>query len=162
MKMKCDAALSLLPACLAVACLTATAGADAQDTSKPLFGAWGIDLTAMDRQVKPGDDFNRYASGSWLARTEIPADKPMASLRYEMTDRTQARLHDLMEAAAAAAPAQPLSLQDKVGLFYKAFMDEKQLEALGAKPIEPELKAIRDAHDRNDIAVLMGRNSDEF
>jgi putative endopeptidase len=156
------AALSMLRACFAVACLTSTGGANAQDAAKPLYGAWGIDLTAMDPQVKPGDDFYRYASGSWLARTEIPSDKPMASLRYDMTDRTQARLHDLMEAAAAAAPAQPSSLQDKVGLFYKAFMDERQLEALGDKPIEPELKAIRDARDRNDIAALMGRNNDEF
>jgi putative endopeptidase len=162
MKMKYDVALSLLRAGLAVACLTATGGANAQDAAKPLYGAWGIDLTAMDRRIKPGDDFNRYASGSWLARTEIPADKPMASLRYEMTDRTQARLHDLLEAAAAAAAARPSSLQDKAGLFYKAFMDEPQLEALGAKPIERELKAIRDAHDRDDIAALMGRNIDDF
>lgn len=153
-------ASSMLPACLALACLTVTGGANAEDAAKPLYGAWGIDLTAMDPQVKPGDDFNRYASGAWLARTQIPADKPMASLRYEMTDRTQARLHDLLEAAAAAAP--PVSLQDKVGLFYKSFMDERRLDALGAEPIEPELKTIREAHDRKDIAVLMGRNNDEF
>ena len=156
------AALSMLPVCLAVACLSSAAATDAQDAAKPLYGAWGFDSTAMDRQVRPGDDFNRHASGSWLARTEIPADKPMVSLRYEMTDRTQARLHELMETAAAAAPAQPLSLQDKVGVFYKAFMDERQLEALGAKPIEPEIKAIRDARDRNDLVALMGRNNDEF
>ncbi len=155
-------ALTVLRAAVAVACLMATDGANAEDAAKPLYGAWGIDLTAMDRQVKPGDDFNRYASGAWLARTQIPADKPMASLRYEMTDRTQARLHDLLEAAAASAAAQPASLQDKVGLFYKAFMDESRLEALGAEPIEPELKAIRDAHDRKDIVALMGRNNDEF
>lgn len=156
-------ASSMLPACLALACLTVTGGANAEDAAKPLYGAWGIDLTAMDPQVKPGDDFNRYASGAWLARTQIPADKPMASLRYEMTDRTQARLHDLLEAAAAAAAAAPpVSLQDKVGLFYKSFMDERRLDALGAEPIEPELKTIREAHDRKDIAVLMGRNNDEF
>jgi len=152
----------MVRACLALACLTVTGGANAEDAAKPLYGAWGIDLTAMDPQVKPGDDFNRYASGAWLARTQIPADKPMASLRYEMTDRTQARLHDLLEAAAASAAAPPVSLQDKVGLFYKSFMDESRLDALGAEPIEPELKTIRDAHDRKDIAVLMGRNNDEF
>jgi putative endopeptidase len=156
-------ALSMMRAGLALACLSSSGGASAEDAAaKPLYGAWGIDLTAMDREVKPGDDFNRYASGSWLARTAIPPDKPIASLRYEMTDRTQARLHDLMEAAAAAAPAQPSSLQDKVGLFYKAFMDERRLEALGDEPILPELKAIRDAHDRNDIAALMGKDNVDF
>src|SRR5271156_1504334 len=40
-----------------------------------------------------------------FARTQIPSDKPMASLRYLMSDITEARLHELMEKAAAAAPA---------------------------------------------------------
>jgi len=69
---------------------------DAQTADKPQFGAWGLDLSAMDKQVLPGNDFNRYASGAWLARTQIPADKPMASLRYLMSDRTEERLHELM------------------------------------------------------------------
>jgi putative endopeptidase len=147
---------------LGAACLTGALLASAEDAGKPLYGDWGIDLSGMDRNTQPGNDFYRYASGSWLSRTEIPADKPMASLRYEMTDRTQARLHELLETAAAAAPAQPSSLKDKVGVFYKAFMDEQRLEGLGARPIEPELKAIREARDRTEIAALMGRNNYEF
>jgi putative endopeptidase len=116
----------------------------------------------MDLSVRPGDDFNRYASGAWLARTEIPADKPVASLRVQMTDLTVARLRELMEKAAAAAPAHALTLEDKVGSFYKAFMDEARLEALGATPLGAELTAIRAARDRQDIAELMGRNTDGF
>jgi len=38
---------------------------------KPLhFGAWGVDLTARDTSVKPGDDFDTYANGGWKARTQ--------------------------------------------------------------------------------------------
>jgi predicted metalloendopeptidase len=29
----------------------------------------------MDRSVKPGDDFYRYANGDWLKRAEIPPDR---------------------------------------------------------------------------------------
>ena len=29
----------------------------------------------MDRSVKPGDDFSRYANGDWIKRTEIPNDR---------------------------------------------------------------------------------------
>ena len=134
----------------------------AQDTGKPHYGAWGFDLTAMDRSVKPGDDFNRYANGAWLARTSIPADKPIASLRYLMSDLTQARLHELMENAAAAAPLQPTTLDGKVGAFYGAFMDEGRVDALGAKPIAPELDAIHGARSRDDIATLMGRTNSDF
>jgi putative endopeptidase len=148
--------------CLALACLTAGIAASTQQADKPQYGGWGIDLTAMDRRVKPGDDFNRYASGAWLARTEIPADKPMASLRYLMSDLTEARLHELMEKAAAAAPAQPMTLEQKAGSFYKAFMDEERLDALGAAAIGPELTAIRAAQDPQDIAELMGRNNSDF
>src|SRR6202789_607120 len=148
--------------CLALACLSAATTAKAQETNKPQYGNWGIDLSAMDPTVKPGDDFNRYASGAWLARTKIPSDKPMASLRYLMSDITEARLHELMEKAAATAPEQPVTLEQKVGAFYKAFMNEARLEALGAAPIAAQLNAIRAAKDRQDLAELMGRKQSEF
>ncbi len=148
--------------CLALACLSAGSTTKAQESNKPQYGDWGIDLTAMDPNVKPGNDFNRYASGAWLARTQIPPDQPLASLRHLMSDITEARLHKLLEKAAAAAPAQPVTLEQKAGAFYKAFMDEARLEYAGAAPIGPELSAIRAAKDRQDIAELMGRNNIDF
>jgi putative endopeptidase len=142
--------------------LALTGNCAAQESAKPQYGAWGFDITAMDRGVRPGNDFNRYANGAWLARTEIPADKPVASLRYLMSDRTEARLHELMEQAAAAAGGHPATLEGKVGAFYKAFMDEDRVEALGATPIEPQLSAIRSAGTRDDLATLMGRSTMDF
>jgi putative endopeptidase len=152
---------SVAAACFALVWSVAGAG-NAQTTDKPQFGAWGLDLSAMDKQVLPGDDFNRYASGAWIARTQIPADKPMASLRYLMSDRTEARLHELMDQAAATASQEPKDLEGKVGAFYKAFMDEARVETLGAEPIATQLKAIRAARGRDEIAELMGRNSSDF
>jgi putative endopeptidase len=154
---------SRLVACGCFALAGSVAGAqDARTSDKPQFGAWGLDLSAMDKQVLPGNDFNRYASGTWLARTQIPADKPMASLRYLMSDRTEARLHELMSKAAATAPVQPKELEGKVGGFYKAFMDEARVNMLGAEPIAEQLNAIRRASGRDDIAELMGRNNSDF
>jgi putative endopeptidase len=142
--------------------LAAIGTAYAQDSAKPQYGAWGFDLTAMDAGVKPGDDFNQYANGAWLRRTEIPADKPIASLRYLMTDQVEARLHGLMEAAAAKAPETQASLDGKVGAFYAAFMDERRIEAAGAAPIAPELAAIRAAKSHADVARLMGLGAADF
>ena len=56
-----------------------------------------------------------------------------------MTDRTEARLHEMMEASAAKVAHAPSDLEGKVGAFYKAFMDEARIEKLGAAPIAPEL-----------------------
>jgi putative endopeptidase len=148
--------------CLALACLSAARAANVQQQNKPQYGPWGIDLTAMEPGVKPGDDFNRYASGAWLARTQIPPDKPMATLRFLMSDLTEARLHELLQKAAAAVSAQPVTLEQKAGGFYQAFMDEARVDMLGPAPIAPELSAIRGAKDRQDIAELMGRNNSDF
>ncbi len=146
-----------------VATLLALAGpALAQPAARPMYGAWGFDVTAMDRGVKPGQDFNRYASGAWLDRTEIPADKAITSLRVLMSDMTEKRLHAMMEAAAARAPAAPRALGGKMGAFYKAFMDQRRVDALGAKPIAPELDAVRNAGDRRQLAALMGRTNADF
>ncbi|HEY1629974.1 MAG TPA: M13-type metalloendopeptidase [Rhizomicrobium sp.] len=129
---------------------------------KPLYGAWGLDTAGMDKAQKPGDDFFRYANGTWLDHNQIPADKPAVSLRLQMTDRTEGRLHDMMEAAAAKTPHQPGDLEGKVGAFYKAFMDEKRIEALGIKPIAPELSAIAAAKTRDDLASLAGKSVEDF
>jgi putative endopeptidase len=129
---------------------------------KPIYGAWGFDSAGMDKSVKPGEDFFRYANGHWLDTHQIPGDKPAVSLRLEMTDRTEARLHGMMEDAAKTTPHQPTDLSGKMGAFYKAFMDEKHIEDLGAKPIAPELDAVKAAKTRDDLAVLMGKTNADF
>ncbi|HEV7386763.1 MAG TPA: M13-type metalloendopeptidase [Phenylobacterium sp.] len=126
------------------------------------YGAWGFDLAGQDLKTKPGDDFFRHANGAWLDRTPIPGDKPGISLRIYESDLAEARLHAIMEATAANATHEPKTLEGKVGAFYTAFMDEARVAALGAKPIAPELDAIRAAVTREQIGALMGRHVKDF
>lgn len=141
-----------------VGSLIVATGVPAADA--PFFGQWGLDLAAMDTGVRPGEDFNRYASGAWLHRTAIPADKAIISLRDEQTDRITARLHELMEAAAASAG--PATTDGKVGAFYRSYMNEARVQALGPAPIDGELAAIRAARDRRQFARLMGKSPAGF
>ena len=128
----------------------------------PQFGAWGYDLTARSATVKAGDDFFRYANGSWLDRTTIPADKAGYSLRLEMSNLTEARLHDLLEQAAASAAHEPTTNEGKIGAFYKAFMDSARIEQLGAGALKSQLDAVRAAKTRDDLAALLGRTNRDF
>jgi putative endopeptidase len=136
----------------------------------PLYGTWGFDSAGMDKSAKPGDDFFRYANGAWLDRMPIPGDKPGVSLRLEMTDRTEGRLHEMMETASKKPPA---DLEGKAGAFYAAFMDGARIEALGKTPIQPEMDAVnatflcrgacrteQQGHDY--LARLMGANNSDF
>ncbi len=131
-------------------------------SAKPQYGTWGFDLTGADKATKPGDDFFRYANGTWVEKTEIPADKSAVSLRLAMTDTTEKHLHDMMENAAARAAHQPATMEAKIGAFYKSYMDEARIEALGAKAIAPQLDAVRHAKTRDDLAASMGRNNLDF
>src|SRR2546421_8815581 len=104
--------------------------------NKPQYGAWGFDLAGADTKTKPGDDFFRYANGSWIDKTQIPPDKPAYSLRLAMTDLTEQRLHDMMETLAAKDVTNPSTLEEKVAAFYGSVMDEARIEQLGGKPNE--------------------------
>lgn len=128
----------------------------------PQYGDAGFELSNRDLSTKPGDDFFQYANGTWLKNTPIPGDKSAVSLRLAMSDLTEQRLHDLLEAASASAPHKPGTLEGKVGAYYKSFMDEAHVEALGATPLKAGIDTIRAAKSRSDIAALMGRNNADF
>jgi putative endopeptidase len=134
----------------------------ADSPNKPQYGAWGFDGAGADTTTKPGDNFFRFANGTWIDKTEIPPDKPAYSLRLAMTDLTEQRLHEMMEALAASTKENPTTLEEKVGGFYHSFMDETRVEQLGAKAIEQELADIKNSKSRDDLAALMGRTTTDF
>src|SRR5215471_17189479 len=96
-------------------------------SGKPMYGTIGFDGAGADRATRPGNDFFRFANGTWVDRTEIPADKSIYSLRVVMSDMVEQRLHAMMEDAAAKSSHAPTTLEGKVGAFYKSFMDENGL-----------------------------------
>jgi putative endopeptidase len=132
----------------------------AADNVKPKFGTWGFDLAGADFNSVPGDDFFRLANGAWLAKTQIPADKPAYSLRLLMSDTIEQRLHDLFERAATKSDSS--DLLRKVGAFYRSFMDGMQVETLGARAIAMELNAVREAQSRSALVGLMGLSTIDF
>ncbi|QEE24940.1 M13 family metallopeptidase [Rhodanobacter glycinis] len=134
----------------------------ATPASRPLYPPFGLDLTAIDTSVKPGDDFFQYANGRYLARTPIPADQSTVTRRSDMTDRIEAHLHTIFNDVSKDPPALPTDIRGKVGAFYAAFMDEAAIAKTGLHAIDPELSAIRAAPDRAALANLMGRSTSDF
>ncbi|MGH7584378.1 MAG: hypothetical protein ACREL5_14245, partial [Gemmatimonadales bacterium] len=129
--------------------------------TRPQFGAWGIDLAAMDTTVRPGDDFFTWANGTWLAHAVIPADKTALTLRTAMSDTTEARLHAIM-AAAAKLPADSTGLAAKIGAYWRSFMNSTAVEQAGTAPLAPTLDSIRAATTTSAVAALTWRSSRDF
>jgi putative endopeptidase len=128
----------------------------------PLYPPAGLDMSAMDSAVNPGDDFFQHCNGAWMARATIPADRPYITESQLMRERTEAQLRAILEASAAQAGRQPSSLEGKVGAFYNSFMDEKRLEALGIQPLAREFAAIASSRSRSQLATLMGHSVSGF
>ena len=138
------------------------AGLAVANDAKPQYGEFGFDAAGEDNSTKPGDDFFRFANGSWIDKAVIAQDKPSITLRLLAANQTEEHIHAILAEAAAHAEHQPTTLQGKVGAFYKAYMDEARIEQLGATPLKPLLDEIRVAQTRSRLAALMGRNPFEF
>ena len=130
------------------AAATATAAAP-----RPSYDPWGVDLSARDVKVQPGDDFDAYANGAWSARTEIPADQGSAGVGYDVYNLSQDQLRALIEASAPTTP---------IGGMYKSFMDEARVDALDAKPLAADLAKIAAVTSKEDFARLMGASQSGF
>ena len=133
----------------------ATTAAAASLTETPRMGPWGFDMAGRDTAVAPGQDFFKYANGTYVDRLEIPPDRS----RYGAFDRLQELSQNRMRAVLEAAAADPAATGEraKVGAFYRSFMDDKRLDTVGAKPLAAELARVRAARNKSDIARLMGR-----
>jgi len=137
--------LRLLLSCAAMSCLTIAARADT---------VHGVDPAAMDKSVIPGDDFYNYANGSWLKRTQIPADQSawgaFSVLNEEVEKRTRALIENAPKGGAPGSEA------SKVGDYYASFMDKAGIDAKGIARLQPQLAAIAAISDKSELAKAIG------
>jgi len=117
----------------------------------------GLDPESFDKEVRPQDDLFRHVNGSWLARTEIPADKASYGAFDILFDKAQADLRAIVEEAAKSTTRTPGSEAQKIGDFYESFMNEPRAEQLGITPLKPELDAIDAIKTKTDLARHFAR-----
>src|SRR3954468_18033007 len=121
--------------------------------AKPVYGSWGYNSSAMDRSVKPGDDFWAYVNGSWDKSAQIAADRSSAGFGVKLTDEAEVNVRKILD-EMAKNPAQFGAQGKQIGDFYASWMDEAQIEARGTTPLKPYLDRIAAANDKAAIQEL--------
>jgi len=130
----------------------------ATDSAKSSSNApHGVDLTVLDKTCKPCEDFYRFANGEWLTKNPIPAAYPRWGRFDELADRNRELLHQILESAAANPNQAPGSGAQKIGDFYASCMDETQINANGAKPIDPEFGRIAAIQSVDELQAEVAR-----
>jgi putative endopeptidase len=122
-------------------------------------GSLGIDVSGMDRTVRPQDDFFRFVNGAWADKTEIPPDKSRYGSFVMLQDDSQSAVREILERAAAQKDASSSSETQKLGDLYRSFMDMARVEALGIKPLQTHLTTIARLSSTADVALAVARLS---
>ena len=135
---------------LAAASLVAIAAPGS--AAKPTYGDWGYDPAAMDRSVKPGDDFWAYVNGTWDKNTKIAADRASAGPFITLSDKSENDVREIVDNLARSNDGSVLGQQ--VGDFYGSYMDEAAIEAAGTAPLKPYLAKISAVKTRDQLLSL--------
>jgi putative endopeptidase len=109
----------------------------------------------IDRSVKPGDDFYRYANGGRIAASATAADQSSFDTRAMLLKKTNQRVRDLVQEAAAAQSAKG-SIAQKVGTYYASFLDKDGIEARGLAPLTDEMASISAISSKASLSGYLG------
>jgi putative endopeptidase len=124
--------------------------------SAPSEKSVGFSVDNIDKTLDPCVDFYQYACGNWLKNNEIPADRSSWVSFAELDDRNLVTLKDILEKAAAGGPERT-AVEQKIGDFYGACIDEKAANEKGLAPLQPELDRIAAAKDKAALIDAIAR-----
>ncbi len=101
----------------------------------------GLDLSLMDKSVRPQDDFYSYVSGTWMKTAKIPSDKPtwgsFNKLAEDTDNNSMTILNSLLKDKFADG-TEGKKIQD----LYATYMNIQKRNADGIKPIQANINKI--------------------
>lgn len=124
----------------------------AQQAAGPELGKWGVETDHIKNEIKPGDDFYRHVNGGWLDTFRMPDDFSSYGSFTVLFERSEARVKEIIENAAASAEAS--DIEKKIGAFYRTYTDVDAIEAAGLAPLAADFARIDAAATHDDIARL--------
>ena len=134
----------------------AATSALAQQAVHPQFGSWGVDLSAMDRSVKPGDDFFLYSNGNWLKTAVIPPDRASTGSFQDLQILSEERLKSIVADLKKTSDNRLSVEQRKLRDLYDAFVDTNAIENRGLMSVQKDLDYLAGLKTLDDVAHAMG------
>jgi endothelin-converting enzyme/putative endopeptidase len=111
-----------------------------------------FDPNLVDKTLNPCDDFYKYACNKWIAANPIPADQVYWSTGGGLEMWNDNVLRETLQAASKNDSTRS-AVQQKIGDYWAACMDESGIEAAGMKPLQPELDRIAGLKSKKEITL---------
>jgi len=120
----------------------------------------GVEAADIDRKADPCNDFFQYANGVWRASNPIPASMQRWSRRWASGELAKDQLKEILDDASKKTDWPKGSIEQQIGDYYGACMNEKRLNELGIKPIQPMLAEIDAIKTSADVQKMIGKMHD--
>ena len=117
------------------------------------FGSWGVDPATVDQTVKPGDDFNAYVNGKWIAENPIPSEYSRFGAFNILGEKSTSDVEKLVADLVESNPA-PGTPERRLIDAYQAYEDTSAIEAAGLAPAQPYLDRIAGATDLEELIAI--------
>ncbi len=133
---------TLLSFSVAIALCTSIGFAAEAAAPAAKIGSFGVDLTSRDMAVKPGDDFNRFASGHWLDTYELKDYQTSFGAFTSLREDSEAQTRQIFDALAKRTDLAPGSNEQKIRDYYNSYVNRDARNAAGIAPLKPVLDKI--------------------
>ena len=114
-----------------------------------------LQVADLDTSIQACQDFNGFVNSKWLAANPVPGDRTTWGAFAALGERSLQVQHELAKAAADGT-WDVGTMEQKVGDFFAAGMDEAKIEAAGFSPIQPELDRIAALKSNTEIPAYLG------
>jgi endothelin-converting enzyme/putative endopeptidase len=120
-----------------------------------------FDPNLVDPALNPCDDFYKYSCNKWLTANPIPPDQVFWTTGSGLELWNENLLRETLEASSKNDPKRS-AVQQKIGDFWAACMDESGIEAAGVKPLQPELDRIAAVRSKKEITLEIAHLHHQF
>ncbi len=138
---------------LALLASTAFAGDAAR---KPMLGSFGVELQNRDLKAKPGDDFDRYANGSWKDAYVLKDYESDYGSFDVLFDKSEEEVREIIQGIAASKDLKPGSDEQKIRDLYASYMDQAARDARGIEAIRSILDDIAAIDSKAKLVAAFG------
>ena len=115
----------------------------------------GIYVDDLDRKADPCTDFFEYSNGTWRKQNPIPSYMDRWSRRWKAGEDAKDQLKTILEDVSSRTDSKRGTVEQLVGDYYGACMDEKKVDQLGFTPAVPLLKEIDAIDSRQDLQAIL-------
>jgi putative endopeptidase len=110
-----------------------------------------FDLSMVDKTLDPCQDFYKYACSKWEAANPIPPDQGYWGTGSGLRYWNENILREAMQKASAET-GQRSAVEQKIGDYWAACMEETGIESAGTRDLRPQLQRISQMKNKSELA----------